>query len=337
MVRTRSEVRDNPTVMDLKQQARSRRNQEWLAFYETLRNAIRTGEVKDYFASHTVEDEEELDKMRLFIRLLSGFPFEQHIPVNREIPIVTLLLRELDKSLGRMAYPGTSEALISDCAEEEVKRYMVGRRALVCSYVEKLQAFREGVTIQERGWTKGLYIYRAMALSLFREHLDTVTYLLFLSGENLGHAVQAHTNWAKESVLPVIEMLNTAFSDDGVSVPVLFQDFPEAGETFLSFHDSAADNVPELGHPEVGQQQGPKEEKPEGAEAFVPGLSSTREGKYNAFRRKERRTAAANVESCLGKRKLDSPAKGVYDEQPNEGVCGRRGHGHAITSRSNGT
>ena len=65
-----------------------------------------------------------------------------------------------------------------------------------------------------------------MALSLFREYLDTVTYLLFLSGENLGHAVQAHTNWVKESVLPVIEMLNTAFSDDSVSVPVLFRDFP---------------------------------------------------------------------------------------------------------------
>ena len=184
MVRTRSEVRDNPTVMDLKRQARSRRNQEWLAFYETVRNAILAGEVKDYFAGQAIDDEEELDKLRLFVRLLIGFPFELHIPVNREIPIATLLLRELDKSLGRMAYPGTSEALISDCAEDEVKRFMVARRALVCSYVEKLQSFREGVTIQERGWTKGLDIYRAMALSLFREFLDTVTYLMFLSGEN---------------------------------------------------------------------------------------------------------------------------------------------------------
>ena len=265
MVRTRSEVRDNPTVMDLKQQARSGRNQEWLAFYETVRNAIRAGEVKDYFAGQTIDDEEELDRMRLFIRLLIGFPFELHIPVNREIPIVTLLLRELDKSLGRMAYPGTSEALISDCTEDEVKRFMVARRALVCSYVEKLQSFREGVTIQERGWTKGLDIYRAMALSLFREFLDTVTYLMFLSGENLGHAVQAHTNWVRESVLPVIEMLNTAFSDDSVSVPVIFQDFPEPGETFLSFNASSADNVPESGQPEAGQRKEPKEEKHEGA------------------------------------------------------------------------
>ena len=154
MLRTRSDVSDNPTLIDLKQQVRARRNQEWLAFYETLRNAIMAGEVKDYFAGQTVEDEEELDKMRPFIRLLYGFPFEQHIPVNREIPIVTLLLRELDKSLGRMAYPGTSEALISDCAEEEVKRFMVARKALVCSYVEKLQPFREGVTIQERDGQK---------------------------------------------------------------------------------------------------------------------------------------------------------------------------------------
>ena len=278
MVRTRSEVRDNPTVMDLKQQARSRRNQEWLAFYETVRNAIMAGEVKDYFAGQSLEDEEELDRMRLFVRLLIGFPFELHIPVNREIPIVTLLLRELDKSLGRMAYPGTSEALISDCAEDEVKRFMVARRALVCSYVEKLQSFREGVTTEERGFTKGLDIYRAMALSLFREFLDTVTYLMFLSGENLGHAVQVHTNWVKESVLPVIEMLNTAFSDDSVSVPVLFQDFPKPGETFLSFNASSADNVPESGQPEVGQRREPKEEKHEGAGAFVPGLSSTRRG-----------------------------------------------------------
>ena len=65
MVRTRSEVRNNPTVIDLKQQARSRRNQEWLAFYETLLNSIRSGEVKDYFADQTVDgDEVELDKMR---------------------------------------------------------------------------------------------------------------------------------------------------------------------------------------------------------------------------------------------------------------------------------
>ena len=236
MVRTRSEVHNNPTVMDLKQQARMRRNQEWLAFYETLLNSIRSGEVEDYFDGQIVEDDEvERDKMRLFIRLLHRFPFDSHIPVTRETPIVTLLLREPDKSLGRRAYPGTSEALISDSTEEETKRFMVARRALVCSYVEKLQSFREGVTIQERGRTKGLDIYRAMALSLFREYLDTVTYLLFLSGENLGQAVQAHTKWVKESVLPVIEMLNTAFSDDGVSVPVLFQDFPEAGESFFPF------------------------------------------------------------------------------------------------------
>ena len=203
-------------------------------------------------------------------------------PVNKEIPIVSLLLRELDKSLGRMAYPGTSEALISDCTEEEVKGFMVARRALVCSYVEKLQSFIESVTIQERGWTKGLDIYRAMALSLFHEYLDTVTYLLFLSGETLGQAVQAHTKWVRESVLPVIEMLNTAFSDDNVSVPVLFQHFPEAGETFLSLNDTIVGNLPE-----AGQQSKPKEENPEGAEAFVPGLSSTRrESKTHSDERK---------------------------------------------------
>ena len=112
-----------------------------------------------------------------------------------------------------------------------------------------------------------------MALSLFCEYLDTATYLLFLSGENLGQAVIAHTKWVKESVLPVMEMLNTASSDDNVSVPVLFQHFPEAGETFLSFNNSALGNVPEVGQPEVGQKREPKEEKPEGAEAFVPGMS----------------------------------------------------------------
>ena len=85
MVRTRSEVHNNPTVIDLKQQARAKRNQEWLAFYETLRNAIVSGEVKDYFAGQTVEDDEERDKMRLFIRLLSEFSFEKHIPVNKEM------------------------------------------------------------------------------------------------------------------------------------------------------------------------------------------------------------------------------------------------------------
>ena len=61
MVRTRSEVHNNPTVIDLKQQARAKQNQEWLAFYETLRNAIVSGEVKDYFAGQTVEDDEERD------------------------------------------------------------------------------------------------------------------------------------------------------------------------------------------------------------------------------------------------------------------------------------
>ena len=305
MVRTRSEVHNNPTVIDLKQQARGRRKQEWLAFYETLRNAIMAGEVKDYFAGQAIEDEEELDKMRLFIRLLYGFPFEQYIPVNREISIVTLLLRELEKSLGRMAYPGTSEALISDCTEEETKRFVVAKRALVCSYVEKLQSFREGVTIQETGWTKGLDIYRAMALSLFREYLDTTTYLLFLSGDNLGQAVQAHSNWVKESVLPVIEMLNTAFSDDNISVPVLFQDFPEAGETFLSFPNSALENVPDLGQ----QKQEPKEEKPGGAETFVPGLSSTRResrtpsGERKDLQRQQRLKAVFESESLTPQQK----------------------------------
>ena len=67
-------------------------------------------------------------------------------------------------------------------------------------------------------------------------------------------------------------------SDDSVSVPVLSQDFPKPGETFLSFNTSSADNVPESGQPEAGQRREPKEEKHEGAGAFVPGLSSTRRG-----------------------------------------------------------
>ena len=100
-----------------------------------------------------------------------------------------------------------------------------------------------------------------MDLSLFHEYLDTVTYFLFLSGKNLGQAVIADTKWVKERVLPVVEMLNLAFSDDNISVPVSFEDFPAAGETFLSFNNSALGNFSEL-----GQRRDPKEEKPEGAE-----------------------------------------------------------------------
>ena len=102
MVRTMSEIHNNPTVMDLKQQARSRRNQELLAYYETIVEAIRAGKIKDYFVGQTVsEDEIEQDKMRLCIRLLYRFPFEEFVPVIKEVPIVTLLMRELDKSLHR--------------------------------------------------------------------------------------------------------------------------------------------------------------------------------------------------------------------------------------------
>ena len=63
-------------------------------------------------------------------------------------------------------------------------------------------------------------------------------YLLIWSGESLNNAVIGHTKWAKENVLPVVQMLTIAFSDDDVSVPVLFEHFPEAGETFLSFHST---------------------------------------------------------------------------------------------------
>ncbi len=212
MVRTRSAVHNNPTVMELKRIARASRRQEWLSYYETIEQAIRAGEIKDYFAGSTVgEDEDEQDRFKLCIRLLYGFPFEEYIAVTKEVPIVTLLMRELDKSLNREAYPGQSEALVSDCTEEEVKGFMVARRALVCSYLEKLQSFREKVTVQEKGWTEGLSIYKAMALSLFREYLDTLAHLLFLSGESLINAVIGHTQWAKENVLPVVQMLMTAF------------------------------------------------------------------------------------------------------------------------------
>ena len=186
MVRTRSAVRNNPSVIELKQRARLARSQEWLEYYETIEQAIRASEIKDYFTDQAVvEDEIEKDKIRLCIQLLYGFPFEEFVPVTKEVSIVTLLVRELDKSLNRVAYAGQSEALISDFTEEEVKGFMVARRALVCSYLEKLQSFRERVTIQEKGWTEGLNIYKAMTLSLFREYLDTIAYLLFLSGESL--------------------------------------------------------------------------------------------------------------------------------------------------------
>ena len=132
------------------------------AYYETLVDAIRAGEIRDYFVGQTVsEDEVKQDKIRLFIRLLYGFPLEEFVPVTKEVPIVALLMRELEKSLNRTAYPGVTEALTSDCTMEEVKGFMVARRALVCSYVEKLQSFRERVTLQEKRWkrrTRYLYI-----------------------------------------------------------------------------------------------------------------------------------------------------------------------------------
>ena len=172
-------------------------------------------------------DEIEEDKLRLFIRLLYGFPWEEYIP------FATLLLGELDKSLGREAYPGVSEALTSDCIEEETKGFMMARRALVCSYLTRLQSFREKVTLQEKRWAKGLGIYKAMALSLFHEYLDMTTCLLFLSGDNLKNAVTGHPKWAKEIVLLVVQKLMTAFSDDTVSVP-------ELGKPFFPFKQSWA-------------------------------------------------------------------------------------------------
>ena len=282
MVRTRSAVHNNPTVMELKRIARASRRQEWLSYYETIEQAIRAGEIKDYFAGSTVgEDEDEQDRFKLCIRLLYGFPFEEYIAVTKEVPIVTLLMRELDKSLNREAYPGQSEALVSDCTEEEVKGFMVARRALVCSYLEKLQSFREKVTVQEKGWTEGLSIYKAMALSLFREYLDTLAHLLFLSGESLINAVIGHTQWAKENVLPVVQMLMTAFRDDNVAAPVLFEHFPAAGETFLSFRSTLEDEVKEKLKNEVN------EEKVEGAAAFHPGMSSTLRDNKPALEKKD--------------------------------------------------
>ena len=151
MVKTRSEIRNISTVSDLKQRARSTRQQECLTYYETLGEAIGKGEVKDYFIGQTMGgDEIEDDRLRLFIRLLHGFPLEEYVPENKEIPIVILLLGELDNSLSRAAYPGVSDALISDCTEEEAKGFMMARRALVCSYLTKLQTFREKVTLQEK-------------------------------------------------------------------------------------------------------------------------------------------------------------------------------------------
>ena len=54
MVRTRSEIRNNPTLIELKQQARSARKLEWVAYYETMVEAIRKKEIKDYFLGQTM-------------------------------------------------------------------------------------------------------------------------------------------------------------------------------------------------------------------------------------------------------------------------------------------
>ena len=199
---------------------------------------------------------------------------------------------ELDKSLKRTAYPGKSEALISDCTEEEVKGFMVARRALVCSYVERLQSFRERVTIQEKRWAEGLEIYKAMALSFFREYLDTVAYLLFLTGESLNNAVIGHTKWAKENVLPVVQMLTIAFSDDDITVPVLFEHFPEAGETFISFNATLGNVSKEENKNE------PKGEKVEGATSFFSRNVINLEGKQANFCQ-ERLAKAAKNKRCF--------------------------------------
>ena len=106
MVRTRSDIRNNPTVIDLKQQARSAGKLEWLAYYETLVEAIRKKEIKDYFIGQTVgSDEIEEDKLRLFIRLLYGFPLEEYVPIVKKVPIVTLLLVKRHQLLPTLMVP----------------------------------------------------------------------------------------------------------------------------------------------------------------------------------------------------------------------------------------
>ena len=90
-----------------------------------------------------------------------------------------------------------------------------------------------------------------------------------MTGESLVNTVIGHTQWAKEKILPAVQMLMTAFIDDNVVAPVLFEHFPAAGETFLSFRSTLEDDVKKNLKNEVN------EEKVEGAAAFHPGMSST--------------------------------------------------------------
>ena len=273
MVRTRSSVRNNPTVIELKQKAREQRKREWLLYYDTLVEPIRKKEIKDYFSGLTFGiDEVQDDTARLFIRVIYGFPFEDYIPITSEFSIIIVLLREYEKSVSRQAYPGITEALISDCAEDEAKMFMMSRRALVCSYLERLQQFREKITLREVSWAEGLRIYKSLALTLFKEILETVTYLHFLKGEELEKAINLHSKWAKENVIPVVQMLLTAFSDDTVDAPVLFEDFPKKDETFLSY-DSTFTTAAKAKNQAIFEDK-----ELEGAGAFLPGLQSTMQG-----------------------------------------------------------
>ena len=153
--------------------------------------------------------------------------------------------------------------------EEEVKGFMMARRALVCSYLTMLQSFREKVTLQKKRWAEGLSIYKAMALSLFQEYLDKTMHSLFLSGDNLDQAVIGHSKWARENGLPTVQMLSITFMDHNISVPVPFETFLAAGEIFLSFQTTLGNSSKEESKKEM------KEEKVDWVAAFFPGMSST--------------------------------------------------------------
>ena len=226
--RTRRQVRNNPTVEEIKRKAFEERKKKWPEEdNEALEKLEAEGKTVEDSLLHTVESatEQEQDIARLFVKILETHDYERNFPVNSCHPLLHFLRLEFNGHCLKPWDPSAASLSMKDIPLKEARIQLLGRKSTVCCRLENLSTAITQVTMGLADWKTAMIHFKILAGDIWMDMMDTCLVCTFLHGEELKEELKTRKTFVKGTLLPVLDMVDVTMRDRQVLKPELFSDY----------------------------------------------------------------------------------------------------------------
>ena len=227
-VRTRRQVRMDPTSEELRDKAFEARKAAWTAEdAEEEKELATVGKTLDDTLLATVPkaNEQKEDQARLFCKILDTFDYPKYFAVEETRSILFHLLEEFTEYAQSPIKPSKPKPVILNAPLTNIKEMVGARRVQIGNRVELLVKALNELQIDVVDWGHVFSHYKSLALLAFKELMDTCLFCRYYSGEALQEQLKVHEDFFKEHVIPALDMFMVEVRDSQYLQPVLFETF----------------------------------------------------------------------------------------------------------------